>query len=241
MQKRYVIYKHTNKTNGKSYIGQTSKNPERRWSSGLGYKSCPNFYAAIQKYGWNNFTHEIIEKDLTEDEVDEREIYWINFYNSVNNGYNISSGGCGNHNFSEEHKKNLQKSVAVTLGHPVICLNTGKIYNSINEAYRDTGANHIEQCCTGILKTAGKDKDGIALVWRYLKDYNPKEIIELKPQKRGKTKIRCINTGVIYDSTKQASTITGVDGGSISKCLNGKRKSAGKDENGNPLIWEFVE
>lgn len=51
----YTIYMHRNKINGKSYIGQTFQKPEERWKNGAGYKSCTYFYAAIQKYGWNNF------------------------------------------------------------------------------------------------------------------------------------------------------------------------------------------
>ena len=239
--KKYTIYKHTNKINGKSYIGQTSQNVKARWSNGSGYKSCPIFYQAILKYGWDNFTHDILEEGLDESVVDEREIYWISYYDSVRNGYNFSTGGCGNHNFSEEHKKNIQSAVSEKLGKSVICLNTKKVYSSINEAYRDTGANHIEDCCTGKLKSAGKDENGIALIWRFFEDYNENEEVILKKQIRPKTKVRCINTGLIYNSGKEASAALGVDNGSLNKCLNGKRKSAGKDIDGNPLKWEYVE
>lgn len=239
--KTYTIYKHTNKLNNKSYIGQTCQNVKKRWQNGAGYKNCPIFYQAILKYGWDNFTHDILEENLTEHEVDEREIYWINFYNSQKDGYNFTSGGCGNHNFSQEHKQNLKNSVVKKLGKSVICVNTKQIYSSINEASQKTGVNHIEDCCSGKLKSAGKDENGIALIWRFLEDYNEEEDIEFKKQIRTKTRVKCLNTGIIYSSGKEASRITGVDNGSLSKCLNGKRKSAGKDENGIPLKWEFVE
>ena len=61
----WCIYKHTNKTNGKVYIGQTCQKPEDRWQCGNGYTHNPYFYAAIRKYDWQTgFTHEIIEEDI---------------------------------------------------------------------------------------------------------------------------------------------------------------------------------
>lgn len=239
--KTYTIYKHTNIINNKSYIGQTCQDVEKRWGNGSGYKTCPIFYQAILKYGWDNFTHEILEENLTEDKVDEREIYWINFYNSQKEGYNFSSGGSGNHNFSEQHKQNIKKSVTEKLGKPVICINTKQIYSSINEAYRETGVNHIEDCCSGKIKSAGKDDNNIALVWRFLEEYDENEKIDFKKQIRSKTRVKCLNTGIIYNSGKEASKITGIDNGSLNKCLNGKRKSAGKDIDGKPLKWEYVD
>lgn len=79
------IYKHTSPS-GKCYIGQTT-NPKNRWKSSA-YRSCPKFYRAIQKYGWCNFTHEIIFTCYDEFEANRKEEYFIEKYNSVINGYN---------------------------------------------------------------------------------------------------------------------------------------------------------
>ena len=66
--KTYIIYRHINKVNGKSYIGQTCQKLSARWKSGAGYtkEHQPAFYHAIQKYGWDSFTHEmkILENSL---------------------------------------------------------------------------------------------------------------------------------------------------------------------------------
>lgn len=101
----WVIYKHTNKINGKVYIGQTKTwNPHKRWQSGVAYiregKYLTKFAKAIIKYGWINFSHEIIEQDISsQEEADIREKYWIKYYDATNNlyGYNSTDGGMGNH------------------------------------------------------------------------------------------------------------------------------------------------
>lgn len=95
----YLIYKHTNKTNGKVYIGQTSKeNLVERFGRGNKYTHSPMFYKAIKKYGWDGFTHEVIERNLTKAEANKRERYWIGHYHSFYrdkqcNGYNMTVGG----------------------------------------------------------------------------------------------------------------------------------------------------
>lgn len=94
-KKNYCVYKHTNKINGKVYIGLTGKKPEYRWNNGNGYKHNPYFYSSIQKYGWENFDHEIIKDNLTEEQAQNLEILLIAQYKSTDKefGYNILHGG----------------------------------------------------------------------------------------------------------------------------------------------------
>ena len=76
MEKKYIIYKHTNLINGKVYIGQTSSTIEyRSGTNGYKYRNQPKFYNAILKYGWINFDHQVIEKELTKEEANIREEY----------------------------------------------------------------------------------------------------------------------------------------------------------------------
>ena len=90
------IYKYQNKINGKIYIGQ-STNIENRYRQHL-YdadvrpEDGTGIDLAIRKYGIDNFTFEIIE-ECPKDKLDEREIYWIQYYDSYNNGYNRTIGG----------------------------------------------------------------------------------------------------------------------------------------------------
>ena len=81
INKQYKIYAHINKINGKVYIGQTCyRNINQRWRHGEGYKHSPHFYNAIQKYGWENFEHIILFEDLSKDEAENLEIYYIQKY-----------------------------------------------------------------------------------------------------------------------------------------------------------------
>ena len=92
-----VIYKITCLINGKSYVGQTRQKFEVRISQ---HKHNSNrtpigIDAAIKKYGWENFTVEIIEECAIE-KLDEREMFWIVELNSkAPNGYNLTDGGDG--------------------------------------------------------------------------------------------------------------------------------------------------
>lgn len=87
------IYKITNKINGKVYIGQ-SVDIGRRWRQHMTAKDDIYFHKAIQKYGVDNFIWEVIEK-CKKSELDERESYWIEYYDSFNKGYNCTKGGEG--------------------------------------------------------------------------------------------------------------------------------------------------
>ena len=89
----YSVYKHTNKINNKVYIGITSQEPTSRWKNGLGYQTQRKFYRAILKYGWDNFSHEVLFINLTKEEACKKEKELIKKFNSIDNGYNSLKGG----------------------------------------------------------------------------------------------------------------------------------------------------
>lgn len=87
------IYKITNKINNKIYIGQ-SQNIFSRWAEHR-YEAKTNMkplYKAMRKYGIENFIFEIIEECEIE-KLNDREVYWIKYYDSYNKGYNLTPGG----------------------------------------------------------------------------------------------------------------------------------------------------
>lgn len=93
------IYKITNKINGKVYIGQTVRSVEQRWkdhkAAWHGNRHCQALYDAFDKYGIENFKIEEIEQ-CKETELNAKEQFWIQHYDSFNSGYNITLGGDGN-------------------------------------------------------------------------------------------------------------------------------------------------
>lgn len=105
------IYITTNHVNGKKYIGQKSYS-QSNWKTYLGSGIYLN--RAINKYGKENFSKEIIENCETKEILDEREKYWIDYYNAVesNDFYNIASGGEGGNTiagYSEEQLKQYRE------------------------------------------------------------------------------------------------------------------------------------
>ena len=89
------IYKITNIQNNKVYIGQTIRPIEKRFqrhlNDALNNIIDTHFARAIRKYGKENFLIEEIDSATTQEELDEKEVYWINFFDSVNSGYNSNA------------------------------------------------------------------------------------------------------------------------------------------------------
>lgn len=112
LENKWCVYRHTNKLNGKCYVGITSQNVRVRWNRGWGYQYCPHFWKAIQKYGWDNFSHDILYTGLTKEEAEAREVNLIAQYNSADPkfGYNVALGGNSRGKHSEETRRKLGDS-----------------------------------------------------------------------------------------------------------------------------------
>lgn len=93
-ERKYCVYYHYNPKNGKYYIGITLRSPEERWGhKGYHYKSNEHFWRAIQREGWDNFEHVIVETGLSREMAVSLEKRLIIECDSYNNGYNNSHGG----------------------------------------------------------------------------------------------------------------------------------------------------
>lgn len=101
------IYKIQNKINNKIYIGKTIHNIEIRFEEHIkaskNEKSSSVLYRAIRKYGIQSFDISVVDVTNNKDVLNEKEKYWIKFYDSKANGYNMTHGGDGGNLI--EHKK----------------------------------------------------------------------------------------------------------------------------------------
>lgn len=107
-----IIYKATNILNNKIYIGMTTQSLKDRmyghfWSSVNSDKNY-HFLNAIRKYGWENFSWDIVEEGLYEsiEELREKEVYWISLFDSFISGYNSTIGGEGVIGFDHSGENN---------------------------------------------------------------------------------------------------------------------------------------
>ena len=114
MKTDYCVYVHVS-PNGKHYVRQTGQKFWKRWGpNGNGYKNGNQKYfeRAINKYGWDNFEHVILKENLTKEQADYWEKYYIQLWDTTNpdKGYNITSRGNGErHKLSEETKKKISE------------------------------------------------------------------------------------------------------------------------------------
>lgn len=128
-----VIYKITNKLNGKVYIGQTTNKKGVRGRYGISAKSNlvegiykyhlyiknggkrnynKHLFCSIEKYGFNNFeVAEIFDFAFSKRELDIKENMYITIYNSINNGYNNKEGGSRGKNTDEVIKRSIETQI----------------------------------------------------------------------------------------------------------------------------------
>lgn len=108
------IYKITNKTNGKVYIGQTIRPIEKRFnrhiSDAVNNILDTHFARAIRKYGKENFQLDLIDTAKSQEELNKKEYYWIKYYNSVKCGYNETNAiyKCGGDTYSQKTESEMR-------------------------------------------------------------------------------------------------------------------------------------
>jgi len=107
-----IIYKAENEINGKVYIGQTWKGLDLRKKSHFERKTgCTKFINAINKYGKNAFSWNILDSSDNQKNLDDLEIKYIKEYNSITNGYNLKTGGLGGKHSKESNIRNRESNL----------------------------------------------------------------------------------------------------------------------------------
>jgi group I intron endonuclease len=218
--------------NKKVYIGITSLNPERRWRKGEGYKNNKHFYSAILKYGWNNIEHIVMFEDLTKQEACEKEKELILKMKSHDRafGYNFTFGG-ESYEFTPEIKEKLK----------------------VNHSHAWNGRHHSEETKAKISKAnkgrmfSEEHKEKIKKNHSHCKTFegrhhsieSRRKISENHFRLYGADnpsakKVKCVETGIIFETIKEAADQTHANKNHISSCCNGHRKTCGG------YHWEFV-
>ena len=176
-----IIYKTTNLINNKIYIGKDSKNNPLYLGSGKILNQ------AIKKYGIDNFKKEILE-ECNESIVDNREIYWIDYYNARDRsiGYNIAKGGSGGDTISSHpRKKEIGESHSKKL--------KGKDSQRTNK---------------GPLSNDTKKKISTALTGTNNPMYGKKHSVETKQKISAIQKNRDPSTRIVSNETKQKISVS---------------------------------
>lgn len=183
-------------------MGITKQQPERRWQNGYGYplNKQPLIAKAIKKYGWENITHNILHQNLTYDDAQNLEKYYIekNHLTNPNYGYNCTSGG---------------DAPAYKVGRPVIYNN--HIYKSLKD-FCNTFSLSTRTVGSWLTEGVPMDPNYYDRGLRYVDQ--DREIIRGK--RSFKRKVIC--DGVIYDSLRDFCRQHNINSG-ISHWLSGNK------------------
>ena len=253
---KWVVYKHTNLTDGKVYIGITHDVSKRWRGSGCAYKSNRHFWQAIQKYGWDGFKHEIIFFGLTEQEACAREIQLIAEYQSTDRtkGYNHSLGGenplvwqrgekhpmYGKHHsveakakMSAAHSGEKHRCWGKTL--PEI---TRKRIGDANRGRKlpEWQIEHLRKINTGRKPSEEtKRKRALSLKGHLVSEATKQRIRETKVSKQIIQLSRDGEFLCEYPSVTAAAKNSGLDRSQIRRCCNGELKTTGG------FVWIYPE
>lgn len=213
--KEGIIYKATNVATGEVYIGATTISLHERINDhyNKATKNCGHkFQNAIREYGFESFIWEQIDTGINTDELALKEKYYIQKFDSFNNGYNSDRGG----GFKKTiYQYNLTGELEST-------------FQSLEEASKSSSISEesISHACVGDRKTSN------GFYWTYTSTFNLKEDIRKKKVVQYDFEGKTLN---VFDSIIEASKQTEINKSSIAKCCRGERKKAGN------FIWKFYD
>ena len=209
----------------KKYVGITSRSVHQRWQNGNGYKPAKgkflSFYAAMQKYGWDNFKHEILFEKLTEQEAKEKEIALIKLYDCfAPNGYNLTKGGDGALGYVPNDNLCKRRSELFSGGNNPTAQKVvygDKIFNTITDraVYLGVNRNKIVRWITGqtIIPKIHLENG--------LRFLNEEPNYKTEKKKCTIVRTRGLYQGIIYPTVKSCAKIIGVDHRTLDCWLNG--------------------
>ena len=219
----YTVYKHT-APDGRIYVGITSQKPTSRWQGGNGYKGNSYFTRAINKYGWENFSHEILFENLSRDEAVKIEIELIAKYKSNQRkfGFNISSGGESKSGTTISQR---QKDIISAASKGRIVSETTRKKLSIASKRTWSNPEHVEH-----MREINSGKNN--------KMFGKKLSDEEKIKRKAKAVLQYSMDGTMigsFISIHDANEKTGVNRNDLSKCCKGIFRQAGG------YIWRYAD
>lgn len=242
-----VIYKITNKMNGKIYIGQTMHGFDKIYNNDI----CNNSHnihlkSSIIKYGINSFEFiKVFDVAFSQKELDIKEDIWINFYNSLdsNFGYNKRTGGNGGKLCKESRLKISKSNKGKFKGEKnpqwgrrgELSPNWGKKHSLETRMKLSKARKNISYTEEAKLKMSESHKG------KKFSEETKKKMSEAHKDKTSYSiKVICKTTNLIFNSAFEASKFYNVSRSNITQCCKHKRRSAGKLENGEKLIWAYL-
>lgn len=209
MNNNCCVYLHTNILNGKRYVGITSQDPEKRWLNGHGYSRDLPFGRAIEKYGWGNFEHRILLRNLSAEEARCMETYFIGLLNTQNRecGYNMTAGGDGLNGYHHSSESKAKMSLA----------KSGENHPGYGKHMSKETRDKIAKRLIGNKNSSGKIRSDKTR--RKMAQAKSKPVIMLDRHSGSFVSI--------FESAKEAERITGISRKNISLCCLGQRKIAG--------------
>lgn len=217
--KSYCVYMHTNKINGKKYIGITSQKVAKRWDCGRGYKG-QVFYSAIKKYGWDGFVHEVLFEGLNKEEAENKEHELIVLHNTSNSsfGYNqVDRSTLLSGKSLEKMKESQKKRLSVKENNPMF----GKSHSkSTRQKMKD---NHAD--------FAGRNnpfygKSHRAEAKRALSQKAKERFQDTSNHPMSKAVV-CVETGEVFNCAADAAACFGIDKSGICKAVRGVYATCG--------------
>ena len=201
-----IIYRAFNLINNKCYIGQTVHSLEARKRVHYSdFSNCTYFHRALKKYNKEDWEWSIIDTANSQKELNEKECYWIGYYQVFGKGYNLTSGGQGSSDvvITEEHKRKTRNTMLEVkddnykkynkpINKLVRCIETNQVFQSMSEASRmmNIPYNKIQKACNNMNNIAGDYH------WEVLSD---EESLKYLPNA-----FYCVELNKIYVSFKQA-------------------------------------
>lgn len=206
-EKRYSVYKLTSPED-KVYIGCTQQKPKDRWDYGCKYHHNGELSSDIKKFGWDNFEHIVLYSGLEEDEAYdlERELIYKYRSNDPHHGYNKSIGGKVNRGMIRSDDYRRRLSERVSgKNHPFY----GK---------------HLSEETKKKIVDANRGRKASLEARRKMSESSSR-----------KRKVLCVETGIIYNSIRDAAKAVETPASNVGSVCTGKTKTAGG------YSWKYVE